>query len=139
MSKLSIRSAKKSDAVAIEKMIYKWIRWHRERSETIRKALHHKNHQILVAESDGKVIGVLHPIFHLDILHGGYNSHINLFLVDEEHRGRGVGSQLLDKAIRTAREKGAIEVHVDTIYEEAEEFYRKRGFRDDGVMQDLVL
>jgi len=139
MCKLMIRPASESDVVAIGDMIYRWSGWQRERAETIRKALHGASHQILVAELDGKVVGVLHQIFYLDILNAGLNSHINFLLVEEEHRGRGIGSQLLNEAIKGAKEEGCIETHVDTIYKEAAEFYRKRGFKDDGIWLEFAL
>ena len=92
-----------------------------------------------MAELGGKVVGVLHQIFYLDIILAGYNSHINLLLVDEEHRGKGIGSQLLNEAIRSAKERGVIEMHVDTIFKEAAEFYQKHGFKDDGVWLERTL
>lgn len=70
---------------------------------------------------------------------GGWNCHVNLLLVDEKYRCKKVGSQLLCKAIENARKRGAIEMHVDSIYKRAEKFYRKHGFKDDGVMLELVL
>jgi len=139
MNELFIRPAKEGDVKAIENMIYKWIRWRRERADTIMKALRDENHQILVAEFNDQVVGVLQQIFYLDILNGGYNSHINFLLVDEEHRGKGIGSQLLEKAVGNAKKKGILEIHVDTIYEEAAKFYKKHGFKDSGVMLELSL
>lgn len=139
MNSLTIRDAKEADVVVIEDIIYKWIRWKRERADAIRKVLHDKNHQILVAEVNDKVIGVLHQIFYPDIMLGGLNCHINLLLIEEEHRCKGRGSQLLKKAIECAKDKGAIEMHVDTIYKEAADFYQKHGFKDDGFMFELVL
>jgi len=134
-----IRPAGESDVIAIGDMIYRWIRWRRGRADTIRKALREASHQILVAELDGKAVGVMHQIFHLDMMNAGLNSHLNFLLVEEEHRRKGIGSQLLNEAIKSAREKGCIEMHVDTIYKEAAEFYRKRGFKDDGVWLELAL
>jgi len=107
MARLIIRDAKESDISVIENLINDWLRQWQEKTlaHTIREALCEKNHQILVAESNGKVIGVLHQIFYPDIVIGGLDSHINLLLVGEEHRGKGVGSRLLKKAIENAREK----------------------------------
>jgi N-acetylglutamate synthase-like GNAT family acetyltransferase len=140
MDCLIIRPAKGEDAKAIEDMIYRWMHWQLDRVETIRRAIKDENHDIIVAEMDGKIVGVLHQIFHLDILHAGLNSHIILLLVDEEYRGRGVGAKLLKTAIEKAKEKGALEAHVDTIlYMEAADFYRKQGFKDDGVYLELNL
>ena len=136
---LVIRSAVESDVTTIENMIYQWLRWRRERADTIQRALQEEGNQVLVAELDGKVVGVLHQIFYLDFVDAGYNSHIVFLLVAEGYRGKGIGSKLLAKAIESGRERGAIEVHVDTIYDEAAEFYRRRGFKDDGVYLEFTL
>jgi len=139
MNKLTIRLAKESETSQIAKMIYKWSRWQRERINSIREAISDKNQEILVAEMSGKIVGVLQQLFFQDILLGGYNCHVLFLLIDEKHRGKNVGSQLLDKAVENAKKRGALEMHVDTIYKEAKEFYRKRGFKNDGVMLELAL
>lgn len=46
---------------------------------------------------------------------------------------------MLDEAVKQAAKKGVIEVHADTIYEDAAKFYRKYGFKNDGVMLELSL
>lgn len=93
---------------------------------------------IIVAELNDDIIGVLHMIFYPNILLGGYDSQVSFLLVDKGHRRKGVGSMLLKKAIDRAKEKGTLEMHVDTIYPEAERFYRKRGFKDGGIMLELT-
>lgn len=145
MEKLRIRLAKEEDAKTIEDRIFEWLlekgweKWQRERAETTRKALLDKNHMILVAEVNGEIVGVLHLIFYMDILLGGLNSHVNFLLVKKEYRRRKIGSNLLDEAVKQAREKRADEMHVDTIFEDAAKFYRKYGFKDDGVWLELPL
>jgi GNAT superfamily N-acetyltransferase len=137
--KITIRPSRKEDIVAIEEMIYDWIHWKPKRAYTIAKIHKNKNHEILVAELDNQIVGVLHQIFYLDILNAGYNSHINFFLVKESHRGKGIGTRLINEAKKTAKKKDCIEMHVDTIYEKATQFYYKHGFKDDGVMLELGL
>lgn len=139
MNKLVIRFAKEDDISQIAEMIYEWSRWQRERIDSIREAISDKNQEILIAEMNEKIVGVLQQLFFQDILLGGYNCHILFLLVDEKHRGKKVGSQLLDKAVENAKKRSALEMHVDTIYKEAVEFYRKRGFKDDGVMLEFAL
>jgi len=46
---------------------------------------------------------------------------------------------LLDEAVKQAVKRGVVEMHVDTIYEDAAKFYRKYGFKDDGVMLELSI
>jgi len=134
-----VRFAQEDDASQIAEMIYQWSRWQRERVYTIREAIRDTDQEVLVAELDGRIVGVLQQAFFPDILHGGYNCHVLFLLVEERHRGMGIGSQLLNRAIDNARKRDVLEIHVDTIYEDAAKFYRKRGFKDDGVMLELAL
>jgi len=140
MNDLSVRIAR-DDAADIESTICRWTRTdrRRERVESIREAVHRGGHEIIVAESEGKIIGVVHFVLYPDVMLGHKNSHIVFLLVDEDHRRKGVGSMLLEKAMGRAKEEGAAEIHVDTIYPEAEQFYRERGFKDDGVMLEHAL
>lgn len=72
-------------------------------------------------------------LFYLDIVHGGLNSHILLLYVREGYREKGIGRALLNEAVKV------VEMHADTIFEDAAKFYRKQGFRDGGVMLELSL
>lgn len=141
MRGLTIRTATDNDAENIDRIIYQWIGTdkRRERVESIREAVKRDGHEIIVAELETRIIGVLHVMVYPDVMLGGQNSHIIFLLVEKDHSRKGVGSELLEKAVETAREKGAAEIHVDTIYSEAEQFYRERGFKDDGVMLERAL
>jgi len=48
----------------------------------------------------------------------------------------GIGEQLIEKAIETAKQKGTIEIHVDTEENNrnAVRFYEKHGFEKIGIM-----
>lgn len=139
MNKLTIRLAKERDVLQISEIIYRWSRWQRERNSTIKEVIRKSNQDILVAELNGKIVGVLQQTFFPDIMLGGYNCHVNFLLVDKNYRGKKIGSQLMDKAIENAKKRGAMEMHVDTIYKKAVKFYRKRGFKDNGIMLELAL
>ncbi len=78
-------------------------------------------------------------LFYLDIVHGGLNSHILLLYVREGYREKGIGRALLNEAVKHAVERRVVEMHADTIFEDAAKFYRKQGFRDGGVMLELSL
>jgi GNAT superfamily N-acetyltransferase len=82
-----------------------------------------------VAEQRGRVIGFIHFVMHEDIIDGGPNSFIAAFYVVPERRNRGVGSALLDDAIRKALKKGAVGVEVSTASREARRLYEQHCFR----------
>ena len=136
MNNITIRLAREDDAESIEFVIQQWWRTdrRRERIQTIRSALQKDGHEIIIAELDAGIVGVLHLVVHPDVMFADQYSHIVLFLVDEDHRRKGVGSKLLERAMERAKQQGAAEIHVDTMEKEAEQLFRKMGFEDDGVM-----
>jgi GNAT superfamily N-acetyltransferase len=144
MQETKIRTATNKDVEVIENAILEWSRqqwpdWHPERVGTIRQILKDKCHSLLLSETPDAVTGILHLIFYPDIVAGSLNCHLNFLLVKEEYRKKGVGRRLLDEAVRLAKRQGVNEIHVDTIFEDAAEFYRKYGFKDDGVWLELPL
>lgn len=141
MNEITIRLARENDAESIEPAIQQWWRTDRrlERVQTIRTALQKEGHEIMVAESEGKIVGVLHLVVHPDVMFADQYAHIVFLLVDKEHRRRGIGSRLVEKAMERAKQQGAAEIHVDTKEKEAEQLFRKQGFEDDGVMLTHAL
>ncbi|MEM3550668.1 MAG: GNAT family N-acetyltransferase [Candidatus Bathyarchaeia archaeon] len=142
--RIVVDKAEEDDVCSIVRLIDNWIKemnwsWTANRDETIRRVIDDENHEVLVARIDGLVVGVLHQHFYLDILHGSLMSHIYFMLVEKDHRNKGVGSQLLMKAIENAKKRGVNEIHVDTIFEQAAKFYRKHGFKDDGTYLEINL
>ncbi|MEM3597049.1 MAG: GNAT family N-acetyltransferase [Candidatus Bathyarchaeia archaeon] len=139
MQEVKIRRAVEGDAKSIQELIVEWLKWEIERTTAFVDVLRDDNHVVLVAEVDGQIAGFLHLLFYTDILHGGLNSHVLLLFVKAKYRGKQIGRKLLDEAVKQAIRRGAIEMHVDTTFEEAAKFYRKYGFKDDGVMLELQL
>ena len=58
---------------------------------------------------------------------GGY-ARIEYLFVDESHRGRGLGSALMDAALREARARDCDAITVDTHEFQAPAFYERLGF-----------
>lgn len=139
MSEFKIRPAEEEDAKPVEDMVAGWLKWKVERAGAFRKALREKDHLILIAEAEAQIVGVLHMLFYLDVVNGGLNSHILLLHVEEGYQGKGIGRALLDEAVKHAAERSAAEIHVDTVFEDAVKFYKKYGFKDNGVMLELPL
>jgi GNAT superfamily N-acetyltransferase len=61
---------------------------------------------------------------------------IELMVVPEALRGRGVGSDLMDRAEAAARAKGCVGVWLDTFSFQARPFYEKRGYAVFGTLDD---
>ena len=131
-----IRRAKEEDTPVLEELFLKFSEWPLQRGQTLRKIVKETTSELLVAESNQEIVGFIHQVFFLDPVHAGLNSYITSLFVKESHRKKGIGSQLLKKAVENAKKKGVIEVHVDTEENNARaiEFYLKREFKKAGVI-----
>ena len=90
MNQVTVRHAIGADAESTESLIHRWIRTdrQRERVETIRAALQKDGHKIIAAESEGKIIGVLHLTLYPYVIFGDKGSHILLPLVGKTIVGK---------------------------------------------------
>ena len=79
---------------------------------------------------DGAVAGGLYATSAYDWLI------VELVLVPEAMRGRGVGSALLARAEEIARARGCIGIWLDTFSFQARGFYERLGFRVFGAVED---
>ncbi|MFB6470674.1 MAG: GNAT family N-acetyltransferase [Vulcanisaeta sp. AZ3] len=91
-----------------------------------------KSHLVLVAEDYGKIIGVIKAdirerLFYSPSIEGA----IVDFYIMPEYRRKGLGRQILEKAISLLRERGAqlITAEFPTQNQIAINFYNKMGFR----------
>jgi ribosomal protein S18 acetylase RimI-like enzyme len=88
---------------------------------------------VLVAEHDGQVIGYTFAAmegYDYKSLRGPAGL-LHDILVDPDHRGRGVGSRLLDETLSTLRSKGARQIVLSTAErnESAQRLFARIGFR----------
>jgi len=93
--------------------------------EEIRKQLTYAPDLFLVAEEDGQIIGTVI---------GGFDGRRGLIYhlaVTASHRGRGIGSRLMDEIETRLRSRGCIRSYllVTTDNEEAMSYYEKRGWQ----------
>ena len=65
--------------------------------------------------------------------------YVDLFWIDEAHRGAGHGEALLAMAEQAARDNGARGVYLSTMSLQAPGFYPKQGYRECGVMEDYPV
>lgn len=62
---------------------------------------------------------------------------IDWLWVSPSARGAGIGSQLMNLAEATARERGCIGAYVDTFSFQAPKFYKSRGYEEFGRIEDF--
>jgi GNAT superfamily N-acetyltransferase len=63
--------------------------------------------------------------------------YVEILWVDEEARGRGLGTRLLTQAEQEAREAGCTRVLLDTFEFQAPAFYQRMGYSVFGVLEDF--
>ena len=100
------------------------------------------NHQLIVAESNGQVIGTLHLIFIPSISYQGkLRAQVESVRVDKNFQNRGIGSQMMKWTMERAKERGAHVVQLTThkSREDAHRFYERLGFEKSHLGMKLSL
>jgi GNAT superfamily N-acetyltransferase len=103
---------------------------------------HDPNHELIVAELDGEVIGTLQLMFLPSIsFQGGLRAQVESVRVDKSYQGRGIGSDMMKWTINRARERGAHVVQLTThkSREDAHRFYERLGFKGTHLGMKLSL
>ena len=89
------------------------------------------HHELVVAESGGRVIATLQLSFLPNLTYGGgWRAQIEAVRVARGERGRGIGAEIIGWAIERARQKACVLVQLTTDKKRpgATRFYRSLGF-----------
>lgn len=107
--------------------------------ERLRKMADSDAYQVLLAEDEGQVVGLLSLSFRHTLFHSAPSALIDELVVERGHRRRGVGHQLMAEAIERCRAAGCCEIEVTTerANETAQRFYRQHGFSHEAVLFEL--
>ena len=100
------------------------------------------NHELIVAERSGGVIGTLHLMYLPSISYqGGLRVQIESVRVDKNFQSQGVGSAMMKWSVDRARQRGAHIVQLTTHKnrEDAHRFYERLGFRGTHLGMKLSL
>ncbi len=137
----NVRRAKQEEMQVLEKLFEEFSQWPLDRLASINRAINDPNGELLVAEVDHQIVGFIHQVFYEDPLHGGQNSIITDLFVKQLYRGKRIGSQMLKKALKSAKRRKVKEVHVSTREnnKNAMEFYEKHGFCRAGPLFEKDL
>lgn len=90
-----------------------------------------KNNLLIVAEIDGKIVGTLQLTYITYLTYqGGKRALIEAVRVSSDHRGKGIGKEMLNWAIAKAKTDGChvVQLTTDKKRPDALEFYKKLGF-----------
>jgi GNAT superfamily N-acetyltransferase len=137
---LTVRRAAKTDALAVDSLLSEWFDWKPDsgRLDSIHRAI--TNREVLLAEVNSLVIGFIHNVIHEDIIDGGLNSFITAFYVSPAHRGKGIGTLLLNESIADSLAMGAVGVETSTIHTLAKKLYERHHFKQTmGDMGEVFL
>lgn len=63
--------------------------------------------------------------------------YIDRLWVDIKHRGKGIGTKILETVEQEARLRGCIGIHLDTHDFQNVAFYERKGFKIQGEIKDL--
>ena len=100
------------------------------------------NHELIVAERNGEVIGTLHLMFLPSIsFQGGLRAQIESVRVDKRFQSQGIGSQMMKWTIERAKQRGARVVQLTTHKTrlDAHRFYERLGFKGSHLGMKLSL
>ena len=100
------------------------------------------NHELIVAATNGEVVGTLHLMFLPSLSYqGGLRAQIESVRVDREYQNKGIGSQMMRWAMQRAKDHGAhiVQLTTHTSREDAHRFYERLGFKKSHVGMKLSL
>src|SRR5574339_1222871 len=90
------------------------------------------NHELIVAERDGEVIGTLHLMFLPSIsFQGGLRAQVESVRVDKRFQSQGIGSEMMRWTVERTKQRGAHVVQLTThkTRVDAHRFYERLGFK----------
>jgi GNAT superfamily N-acetyltransferase len=97
--------------------------------ERLRAIGQRADHAVFVAEAEGQVVGWVH-VYAITTVESCAHAEIGGLVVDEAHRGRGIGRALMERAEAWARDAGlaAMRLRSNVIRAEAHAFYARIGY-----------
>lgn len=97
-----------------------------------RRAVHSDNQKLIAALIDNNMVGFCSLTIKNNLWQVGNLGHIDELIVDEKHRGKGIGKSLLSQIIIIAKENGCRQIELDSAFhrEKAHRFYENLGFEN---------
>jgi glucosamine-phosphate N-acetyltransferase len=95
----------------------------------------------LCAVCDQQVVGFGSLTIKSNLWNEAFVGYVDEMVVDGAHRGRGIGTQILDHLISWARERGCNRIELDSAFhrKDAHVFYERRGFQSRAYLYSKLL
>ena len=108
--------------------------------QNIKAILQSKDHTAFVAEYEHKIVGWIGAA-HAIMIEVMPHCEMNGLVIDEHHRGMGIGKSLIDRVKHWAKEKGnnKIGLHCNVKRTEAHLFYEHLGFTELKQQKNFVI
>lgn len=108
--------------------------------QNIKAILQSQDHTAFVVEYENKIVGWIGAA-QATMIEVMPHCEINGLVIDEHHRGMGIGKLLVDKVVHWAKEKGndRISLHCNVKRTEAHLFYEHLGFTELKQQKNFVI
>jgi len=138
---VSLRKAKADDGPAVCKLATALVGFEADRRASFEAVLADLDHDLIVAEADGAVVGYAHLMTYQDLSHGALAGELLGLVVREDMRRQGIAAALMREIIRLARERGVGELHINTEQDNelAQRLYRSMGAKLVGVQLEVEI
>jgi GNAT superfamily N-acetyltransferase len=128
-----IRPLKRGDRDAAFRLLAEdgWTVQARDQEQVLSWVVQHPELESFVAHDAAafsRLVGMITMSHRPQLRLGGRVAAIDLFVVPPQHRGRGIGHDLLLQALRRAEALGCKQVEIQLLPEERHEFFEKTGF-----------
>lgn len=142
MNELNVDGAKARDIPGLVKLAEEFMPEEgtvKQRMKMLKQALANPNYENIVADLSGTTVGFIDIWYLPDLSHAAPLGYIQTLFVAETHRGKGIGSQLLEEAIDHAKKRGVKELHVSTSFDnkQAIRLYKKHGFIGENMQLEM--
>ena len=99
-------------------------------SNTFNKVISNERASLVIAEEEGKILGMASISFNLALRYNGEYCQLEELVVHQEARGKNVGGLLIEETLRLARNRGCNEfgLYLLESTKHNQSFYEKYGF-----------
>ena len=138
---VSLRKATADDGPAVCALATALIGLEADRRASFDAVLANPDHDLVVADVNGAIVGLAHLMTYDDLSHGTLAGELLGLVVREDLRLQGIGRQLLREVMRLAKQRGVGEFHINTEPDNdaAKALYASLGAEVIGVQMEIDL